>query len=59
MIGNRAFAKKMRENPCKDPNGNIICSPVLWEQIARRIENSVFLFTHKDNDHPTEKGGEK
>ena len=30
----------MKENSCKDSNGNVICSPVLWEIIANLIENS-------------------
>ena len=33
------FARQMRENAVKDSNGNIICSPELWERLARIIEN--------------------
>ena len=40
MTDNKEFAKAMKENPCKDSNGNVICSPVLWEIIANLIENS-------------------
>lgn len=35
----KAFAKAMRENKVTNENGNIICSPDLWEQIASMIEN--------------------
>lgn len=59
MIGNKAFAQGMRKNPCKDFNGNIICSPELWEVIANRLENSMLMSTYKDTDHPTEKGEQK
>ena len=40
MTDIKAFAKAMRENPCKDSNGNVICSPELWEMVASIIENS-------------------
>jgi hypothetical protein len=29
----------MRTTAVRDENGNIICSPELWERIARIIEN--------------------
>lgn len=49
------YARQMRVNAVKDANGNIICSPELWEQIARIIEN---IDTLNFNIHiPTERGG--
>lgn len=36
----KEFARQMRENVIKDHNGNIICSPELWEQIASIIERT-------------------
>lgn len=33
------YANSLRENAIKDENGNIICSPTLWENIATIIEN--------------------
>ena len=35
----KAFAKAMRENAVINDYGQIICSPQLWEQIARIIES--------------------
>ena len=35
----KAFAKAMREDKVTDENGNIICSPQLWEQIVIILEN--------------------
>ena len=35
----KEYARQMRENAVKDNNGNIICSPELWEQIASIVEN--------------------
>lgn len=35
----KEYARKMRKNAVKDDKGNIHCSPELWEQIARIIEN--------------------
>jgi hypothetical protein len=44
----KEYARQMRENSVKDENGNIICSPKVWEQIASIIENlSNNLFTLK------------
>lgn len=36
----KEYAKQLRENPEKDENGIIKCSPELWEQIASIIEKS-------------------
>ena len=49
-IGYKEYAIQMRESCIKDYNGNIICSPELWEQIASIIEGI---------DTPKERGGEK
>ena len=57
MIGNKAFAKAMRENAVINDYGQIICSPELWAVIANRLENSMLMSTYKEADHPTEKGG--
>ena len=57
MIGNKAFAKAMRENAVINDYGQIICSPELWESIANRLENSMLMSNCKDDAHPTEKGG--
>lgn len=46
----KEYARQMRENCAKDYNGNIICSPELWEQIASVIESI---------GTPKERGGEK
>ena len=46
----KEYARQMRENAVKDSNGNIICSPELWEQIASIIESTRT---------PKERGGEK
>ena len=35
----KAFAKAMRENAVINDYGQIICSPILWEQLATIIEN--------------------
>ena len=35
----KAFAKSMRENKVTDEKGIILCSPDLWEEIAKIIEN--------------------
>jgi len=35
----KKYARMLRENCIKDDNGNIVCSSVLWEQIASTIEN--------------------
>ena len=37
-IDYKEYANQMRVNAVKDENGNIICSPELWEQIASLIE---------------------
>ena len=36
----KEFARQMRENAAKDYNGNIICSPELWELIASIVERT-------------------
>ncbi len=33
------YVKQMRENCVKDNNGNIVCTPELWEEIASVLEN--------------------
>ena len=38
MTDYKEYAKHMRENAIKNEQGNIVCSPELWEEIA-----SVFL----------------
>ena len=35
----KEFARQMRENKVTDENGNIICSPELWELIASTVES--------------------
>lgn len=35
----KAFAKAMRENKVTDEKGIILCSPDLWEEIAKIIES--------------------
>lgn len=40
MIDNKEYARQLRTNAAKDENGVIRCSPELWEEIARIIENS-------------------
>lgn len=40
MIDNKEYARQLRANAAKDENGVIRCSPELWEEIARIIENS-------------------
>lgn len=35
----KAFAKSMRENKVTDEKGIILCSPDLWEEIAKIIES--------------------
>ena len=41
MTDNKEFAKQMRENAVKNEQGNIVCSPVLWEEIASVIERAI------------------
>lgn len=41
----KIYAKSMRVNAVKDINGNIICHPDLWEQIASIIERSSDIRT--------------
>ena len=35
----KEYARIMRTTAVRDENGNIICSPELWERIATIIEN--------------------
>ena len=35
----KEYARVMRTAAVRDENGNIICSPELWERIATIIEN--------------------
>ena len=51
MKDNKEFARQMRENCVANENGVIMVSKELWETIADRVENSVYI------THPTEKGG--
>lgn len=45
-IDYKEFARQMRKNCAKDYNGNIVCSPELWEEIAKIIdgmnENEIY-----------------
>lgn len=41
MTDYKEYAKQMRENAAKDSNGNVVCSPELWEQIASIIEQAI------------------
>ena len=41
MTDNKEFAKQMRENAAKNEQGNIVCSPELWEEIASVIERAI------------------
>lgn len=48
----KEYARQMRENAVKDENGNIVCSPELWEQLASIIEklgtSSLRVLTPKE-----------
>lgn len=37
----KEYAKHMRENAVKNEQGNIVCSPELWEEIASVIERAI------------------
>lgn len=41
MTDYKEFAKQMRENAVKNEQGNIVCSPELWEEIASVIEKAI------------------
>lgn len=41
MTDYKEFAKQMRKNAVKNEQGNIICSPELWEVIASVIERAI------------------
>ena len=41
MTDYKEYAKQMRENAVKNEQGNIVCSPVLWEQIASVVERAI------------------
>lgn len=41
MTDNKEFAKQMRENAVKNEQGNIVCSPELWEEIASIVERAI------------------
>ncbi len=41
MTDYKEFAKQMRENAVKNEQGNIVCSPELWEEIASVIEKGI------------------
>lgn len=40
-IDYKEYARQMRENCAKDYYGNIICSPELWEEIAKMIDDAA------------------
>lgn len=54
---NKDFAEVMRKCAkdayCTDTNGNIICSPELWEQIATIIENSEEVVRCEECEYAT------
>lgn len=41
MTDYKEYAKQMRENAVKNEQGNIVCSPELWEEIASVIERAI------------------
>jgi hypothetical protein len=41
MTDYKEFAKQMRENAIKNEQGNIVCSPELWEEIVSVIERAI------------------
>lgn len=41
MIDTKEVARQMREAACKDENGNVVCSPELWEELASIIESAI------------------
>lgn len=41
MTDYKEYAKQMRENAVKNEQGNIVCSPELWEEIASIIERAI------------------
>ena len=41
MTDYKEFAKQMRENAVKNEQGNIVCSPELWEEIASVVERAI------------------
>ena len=41
MTDFKEYAKQMRENAVKNEQGNIVCSPELWEKIASVIERAI------------------
>ena len=57
MTDNKEFAKQLRENAIKNEQGNIVCSPELWEEIASVIDraiippckvgDTVYYFSHR------------
>lgn len=41
MTDYKEYAKQMREKAVKNEQGNIVCSPELWEEIASVIERAI------------------
>ena len=41
MTDYKEYAKQMRENATKNEQGNIVCSPELWEETANIIERAI------------------
>lgn len=41
MTDFKEYAKQMRENAVKNEQGNIVCSPELWEEIASVVERAI------------------
>lgn len=41
MLNYKEYARQMRENRVTNEQGNIVCSPELWERIAGIIEQAI------------------